>query len=305
MWDFQDGKSMEEAAAQHKITIDVLKYSVDLILQKTGETLDQFRQNKALNLEEHPGPKSEDYISRLQRAVNYFKQKSGHSLYEFASANQISLFDLTDELIKELEIENKISSLKPVTLPPPPPPPAPAPPSPLAPPSVIVVSQHQHHQQQHQQQQQPTPQPSLPLTISLPTTPVAPSALTPTPEQQRPLPTLPNIPNPVPTEPTVSLPTQPLPPPGTSAGSSSSSVFSDSDATTILSDIDELIRDDTAELSHVTISTCPQTGDLIANNNNDNEVQAVISVNICNVCKKLFLDPKAFQEHESAGCIDF
>ena len=110
MWDFQDGKSMDEAAAQHKITTEVLKYSVDLILEKTGETLDQFRQNKALNLEEHPGPKSEDYISRLQRAVTYFKARSGHSLYVFASANMISLFDLTDELIKELEIENKISS---------------------------------------------------------------------------------------------------------------------------------------------------------------------------------------------------
>ena len=73
------------------------------------------------------------------------------------------------------------------------------------------------------------------------------------------------------------------------ASSSCFSLISDSEASGMLSDIDEVIRDD-------------------SNNNvnvGNSEGDGVIVLNICGVCQKVFTDPKVFKAHEAAGCIDF
>ena len=69
----------------------------------------------------------------------------------------------------------------------------------------------------------------------------------------------------------------------TASSSCEFGLMSDSDeASGMLSDIDEVIRDD-----------------------NNGPMSNVILLNICGVCQKIFTDVKLFKDHEAAGCIDF
>ncbi len=86
---FQDGKSIAESCQKNKITEQGLRYTLDLITSRTGETLDQFRDNKSSNCDELPGPRTDEYTANLRQAVFAFKQKRFGSLFEYASQNQV------------------------------------------------------------------------------------------------------------------------------------------------------------------------------------------------------------------------
>ena len=231
IWDFQDGKSLQESGIRNKIAVDAISYSIEMILKKTGQTVEQFKENKTQSCDEHPGPRSDDYMQRLRSAVLAFKQTKFGTLFHYASAGQVSLFDLVDELVKELEIESKLSRLKPVA----------------------------------------------PLQVNLPQTPVGLDQLS------------------------------------TSSGSEHNFV-QDNDAT-ILSDIDEVIRDDTDDAvagpspsaSRVlpVVQSQPHQAVTVLPVNDGMEGGHVITLNICGVCQKIFTDEAAFKQHEAAGCIDF
>ena len=89
---FQDGKSISEACAANKITEQGLRYTLDLIIKRTGETLEQFRDNKSSSCDKLPGPRTDEYTANLRQAVFAFKQKRFGSLFEYASQNQVRDF---------------------------------------------------------------------------------------------------------------------------------------------------------------------------------------------------------------------
>ena len=155
------------------------------------------------------------------------------------------------------------------------------------------------------------------ITTGAPTVPVIPASITPlTPE---------NTPQfPLPPEALGSISATAGPPPATvtaaiaavAAAVSTASTTTTSSLTTstsatvtpmltghedavMLSDIDEVIRgDDTVTLNAAVLAS-----------NNNVEAQevgdAVILINICGVCSKVFTDEKLFREHEQSACIDF
>ncbi len=202
---------------------------------------------------------------------------------------QVSLFDLVDELTKELEIENKLCRLKPVApsalqlrLPPPPPPPPHTTnaSSTLPTPNVIVARNPSMEADQQLTALSAEASPPVPSSTA------APAAPSTAPMTNLSL--------------TVSATTNNL-----SSSSTSYVLLSDSEeASSILSDIDEVIRDDTGGGS----SAC--TGEN-SNNLSGLSVESgsvdggVITLSICGVCQKYFTDADAFKEHEAAGCIDF
>lgn len=114
IWDFQDGVTVEDAAKKQGITKEAIQYSINLIVSKTGETIEEFKNNRSSNCEVYPGQISEAYKGRVKDGTQRVKQKKCQNLFACAVACDISLFDLMDSLIKELEIETKILSLQPV-----------------------------------------------------------------------------------------------------------------------------------------------------------------------------------------------
>ena len=65
------------------------RYTLDLIVKKTGQTLSEFRANKSAVCDELPDTKSEVYTESLRQAAYEFKQKQCGSLFQYASKNQV------------------------------------------------------------------------------------------------------------------------------------------------------------------------------------------------------------------------
>ena len=154
VWEFQDGKSLEEASSQFNIPLDALRYSISQFLEESGETLEQFKENRSDQWWNRKRPavasgNNPGYTERLREAVFAFKQKKMGSLFGYASHSKVSIFDLADELIKELEIESKLYRLQPVDL------------------GQLPKQPHPQHPQQQQQPAVVQPQ-TQPASIVLP-----------------------------------------------------------------------------------------------------------------------------------------
>lgn len=125
---------------------------------------------------------------------------------------------------------------------------------------------------------------------------------TPLPPPPPPVP----MPGPVATPPTPAL-TLPDTSPSPSSTFGLSAGAEDSEAS-ILSDIDEVIRDDTNHNAVLSSSTLtlpdPMAGGNGSSLGQEDNVN-VIMLNICGVCHRIFTDETLFKEHEAAGCIDF
>ncbi len=299
LWEYQDGKTLEEASSQYNIPLEALRYSISHILEESGETVEQFKENRSdewWDRKRRAASANPSYTERLREAVFAFKQKKMGSLYGYASHSRVSIFDLADELIKELEIESKLYRLQPVDVAHLPksssnnPPPT----SITASTSSIVLPPH-----------------IKVITTGAPTVPAIPAQITPLSHENTPQ-------FPLPPEALVGATAGPPPAAVTAAAAAvaaataaaanaSSSPPShvhphplhlvNDDA--MLSDIDEVIRgDDTVTLNAAVLAS-----------NNNVEAQevgdAVILINICGVCSKVFTDEKIFREHEQSGCIDF
>jgi hypothetical protein len=264
------------------------------------------------------------------------------------------LFDLVDELTKELEIENKLCRLRPVApsqLPPPMPVRQPTPssvpasPASVAPAAVLSAATNTAGS--------PSPGPPLPATITLPTSPVPPRLASPpavaivagaaaqpvvilppppsvssaSSESDLPPPSVVNVsPNVIVARAPAAddgqltaltarggrgsfesapVTLQPLLP--TSLGTHFNLVQTEGEEATpmdILSDIDEVIRDDTS-VNTVVSNDSGTGGSGSSNGNSSSNVTGVITLSICGICQRYFTDVDAFREHEASGCIDF
>ena len=219
IWDFQDGRTIEVAADKFKVPPDHVRYSIDMIRDRTGETIVEFQKNRSLDLDS-PSFQSPEYQDRLRQAVNELKQQKESSLIAKSRLHQVTFFDLVDKIITELEIENKICNLQPV--------------------EVVTVP-------------------------SAAAAPAAPSSV-----------------------------------------ASSSGGHPEPDHDDILSDIDEVIRNDTslsAAAGSPNASVAPSGSG--GGGGGTAEVQAVFVANICEVCKRVFLDQNEFRNHVEAGCLDY
>ena len=190
--------------------MDAVQYSINLIVKRTGETLEEFRENKSSDCDVYPGVMSEEYKVRVKEGAVSVKAKKCQNLFQCAVAFDISLFDLMDSLVKELEIETKILSLQPVD----------------------------------------AAQLNLPLASPMQRMSSSMSSASSTTSST-----------------------------GGLLGGMTTSADDD-----ILSDIDEVIRQDTSR---------------------DGGAPPNITITICTVCKKMFHDEDLFTEHEEAGCIDY
>ncbi len=82
-------KSILTYNSRNKITEQGLRYTLNLIVKSTGESLEQFRVNKSNDCDTLPGPRTPEYVENLRQAVFAFKQKRFGSLFEYASQNQV------------------------------------------------------------------------------------------------------------------------------------------------------------------------------------------------------------------------
>jgi hypothetical protein len=117
IWDYQDGKAtMAEAARRYRMPTNVVEYSIEFILKETGQSPDEFRENKDSDVETSSRSGTSDYEDSLRRGIQLVKDRRASSLYDAARRCAVSVFDLTEKLAREVEIESRLRKLKPVEI---------------------------------------------------------------------------------------------------------------------------------------------------------------------------------------------